>query len=519
MERSQLQPVFIVGAGPGTVDYLTLKARDAIAAADVLIHDALVDPRVLAIAPTACVRIDVGKRGGGDSTPQSKIDALLVQHALAGRRVVRLKGGDPFVFGRSRSELTALQAAGCSVEVVPGVSSAIAAPALAGIPLTDPELSGSFVVLTGHDLDRHDWRAIARLDTIVVLMGARNLEGIVSRLVQHGCNERVPIAVIRECGRPEQQVWTGTLATIAEQTADIDLSPAVIAIGKVVRLHECWKQLHAPSTANLPLSGLTVLITRSEQQSDTFAQLLSDRGAGYIDLPALEIRPPSSWRALDRSIAHLSEFDWLILTSGNGVDAFWERLRKRQLDARSLAGIKIAVVGKKTAAVLRQCGLQPDFMPSKFVADALVAEFPESVIGKRILFPRVESGGREILVQELGNRGAIVTEVPAYQSGCPQAISPGALQALQQKWVDVITFASSKTVQNFCRLLLPTFETQGALNAALDGIAVAAIGPQTAWTCRSLFGRCDVEATEHTLEGLTDAIADWAARTRKHAPS
>lgn len=510
-------PVALVGAGPGAIEHLTVRARDAIAAAEVLVYDALVDARLLAIAPRDCLKLDVSKRGGQPSTPQNKINALLVRHAQTGKRVVRLKSGDPLIFGRAREEINALQTASCPVEVIPGISSAFGAPSLVGIPLTDRDLSSSFVVVSAHDLDALDWWALARVDTFVALMGGRQLGAIATRLIQHGHSESTPVAVIRHGSRPEQQVWTGTLADIEARTAGESLSPAVIVVGAVVQRYLQWGNLSTPPQAELPLANKTVLVTRAATQASDFVQLLAAQGARTVDLPALEIRAPSSWEDLDAAIAELAGFDWLILTSANGVEAFNERLLAAERDMRALAGVKVAAVGTKTAAALRERGLVPDFIPSQFVADALVAEFPEAVAGQRFLFPRVETGGRELLVQTLRDRGAEVTEVAAYQSACPPAIAPDALYAIQNGEIDIATFASSKTVKNFCRLLLPSYSSTEAMHAGLAGICIAAIGPQTALSCRELLDRCDVEASEHTLGGLAAALVQWA-RDRERTP-
>lgn len=262
------------------------------------------------------------------------------------------------------------------------------------------------------------------------------------------------------------------------------------------------------------LTDKTILVTRSAGQSSQFTELLQQQGAKVIEMPALVITPPSSWEALDQAIAHLSDFDWLILTSSNGVDYFFERLLAQTKDTRALATVKIAVVGKKTASSLKQRGLKPDFIPPDFVADSLVEHFPEPLPGKKVLFPRVESGGREVLVQEITAKGAQVTEVAAYESGCPTEIAPAALQALQKQTVDVITFASSKTVKHFFQLLEASLpRDSGQLpnsQSILKSVCIASIGPQTSATCRQLLGRVDVEAQEYTLEGLTQAIVRWA---------
>lgn len=257
-----------------------------------------------------------------------------------------------------------------------------------------------------------------------------------------------------------------------------------------------------------PLIGKTILVTRAVSQSGQFSDRLRREGANVVEMPALEIGPPSSWDALDQAISRLQDFDWLILTSTNGVDYFFERLGSRLTDVRALAAIKIAVVGEKTAASLRQRGLQPDFIPPDYVADALVVNFPETVAGKRILFPRVESGGREVLVKELTAKGAEVTEVAAYQSVCPAEIAPEALAALKSGAVQVVTFASSKTVKHFCQLLEQAIG-QGWIDH-LTGVCIASVGPQTSRTCEAWLGRVDIEAQEYTLEGLTRALIQWA---------
>ncbi|HEY9299299.1 MAG TPA: uroporphyrinogen-III synthase [Phormidium sp.] len=252
-----------------------------------------------------------------------------------------------------------------------------------------------------------------------------------------------------------------------------------------------------------PLTGKTILVTRAAGQSSEFCQLLQQQGAVVIEMPALEITPPSSWFALDEAIANLHTFNWLILTSTNGVDYFFSRLQDKGKNVSALAGVKIAVVGKKTAASLEQYGLFPNFIPPNFVADSLVEHFPEQLLNQKILFPRVETGGREVLVQELTAKGAQVVEVSAYQSGCPSSIAPEALQALQQQTVDIITFASSKTVQYFYQLVKDNLPLD-----KLQKVSIASIGPQTSKTCQQLLGRVDVEATEYTLGGLTEAIVN-----------
>ncbi len=535
--------VYLVGAGPGDVAYLTVKAQQLLARAEVLVYDALVDPQLLELVPENCRQFDVGKRGGRPSVKQAEIDRLLVEQCQQGKKVVRLKSGDPFIFGRCTSEIQALIAANCDFEVVPGISSALAAPLLAGIPLTDPVLSSCFAVVSAHEPDRLDWQTLACMETLVILMGGRHLAEIVQRLQRYGRSQKTPVAVIRWAGHPQEQVWTADLANIVDVTAGVSLSPAVIVIGEVVGLrpylqrsdldrkvsvkqglkssiHDLPSETAITVTTNssssrqsqysicdrdLPLAGKTILVTRSVGQSGQFTELLEQAGANVIEMPALEIGPPSSWAVLDNAIAQIETFHWLILTSTNGVDRFFERLTEQRKDARALANLKIAVVGKKTAQKLKEYNLQPDFIPPDFVADSLVENFPEVLAGKKVLFPRVETGGREVLVQELTAKGALVVEVPAYQSQCPSSIPPAAFDAIRDKAVDIVTFASSKTVQCFHQLVTAFFPSD-----ALEGVGIASIGPQTSKTCQQLLGRVDVEAEEYTLEGLVKAIVAMA---------
>jgi uroporphyrinogen III methyltransferase / synthase len=492
--------VYLVGSGVGSLAYLTVRGQQLLSAAEVLVYDALVDGELLQLVPPTCRMLDVGKRGGMPSAAQADINQLLVDQALQGKQIVRLKSGDPFIFGRSTAEIQALIEADCEFEVVPGISSALAAPLLAGIPLTDPVLSRCFAVLSAHEPGELEWEALARIETLVILMGAKQLAEIVEQLVRYGRSPQTPVAILRWAGHPEQQIWIGTLATIVQQTSRQALSPAVIVMGEVVRLRPYLQippyKSPPPMTPSSPLTGKIIIVTRAAGQSSQFTTLLQQQGATVVEMPALEIGAPSSWAKLDGAIAHLSQFDWLILTSTNGVDYFFERLGVVGKDARALAGIKIAVVGQKTAASLQQHGIQPDYIPPDFVADSLIEHFPEGdLAGLKILFPRVETGGREVLVKEFGARGAIVTEVAAYQSSCVKEISPEVLGVLSN--ADVITFASSKTVQCVGQLL----------GKKWDGVCIASIGPQTSAACEEWFGRVDVEAQEYTLEGLSRAIA------------
>jgi uroporphyrinogen III methyltransferase/synthase len=496
--------VYLVGAGIGYGEYLTLRAMQVLQQAEVVVYDALVNERVLDWVSSDCDRQNVGKRGGLPSSDQNAINQLLIEHCQAGKRVVRLKSGDPLVFGRINPEIQALQQANCPFEVVPGISSALAAPLLAGIPLTDKNLGRCFAVVTAHDPNLLDWSALTRLDTLVVLMGSRTLASIVDALLRHERSPQTPIAILRYAGQVSAQNWFGTLATIVNQTQGQSLSPAIMVIGDVVNL-----RFMSPA---LPLTGQTILVTRAAEQSSEFSDRLRQQGASVLELPALEICPPTSWDGLDRAISDLQSFDWLILTSANAVNYFWARLIHQGGDGRSLAGVNIAVVGRKTAQVLGQYGLNADFVPPQYVADSLVTSFPEAIAGLRILFPRVEEGGRELLAKELSAQGATVVEVATYQSTCPEQIDRRAWQALRDRQITVITFASSKTVLYCCQLLENALKVDNldlSIQELLQSVKVASIGPQTSQTCRDRLGRVDIEAKEYTLTGLTDAVCQF----------
>jgi uroporphyrinogen III methyltransferase/synthase len=501
--------VYLVGAGIGNPKYLTQEATEIIDRAEVLVYDALVESELLNLVPNSCVTINVGKRGGLPSYSQIEIDRLLVDYCRQGKRVVRLKSGDPLVFGRVNEEIAALQRAGCAFQLVAGISSALAAPLLTGIPLTDKDASSCFAVVSGHDPDRLDWEALSRIDTLVILMAGRVLAQIVDRLKFWKARD-VPVAIVRNCSRSNQQVWIGSLDDIVAKTEGVSLSPCVIIIGEVIKLKTISKTM--PTANDLPLTGKTILVTRAAEQASNFTNLLALQGAQTIEMPALAIVPPSSWQLLDEAIANLNEFDWLILTSANAVTYFFDRLFHATKDIRFLGNLKIAIVGKKTASVLQTYHIQPDFIPPNFVADSLASNFPETLADKKILFPRVESGGREVLVKELSAGGATVIEVPAYQSSRPIKIDDRVWLALQQKQVDIITFASSKTVRNFVSLLTEAIEKSEikiGIDELLEKVTIASIGPETSKTCRELFDRVDLEAKEYTLEGLTAEIVRY----------
>lgn len=494
--------VYLVGAGIAGSDLLTVRALSLLQKADIVLVDDLVHPEILAEVPIGSKIIAVGKRAGTPGISQGELNQLLVEYAKDNQQlVVRLKTGDPFIFGRAVEEIQALQIAGCEVEVIPGISAALGAPALAGIPLTEKNLSRCFAVLTGHDLDCLPWQALSQLDTLVILMGSQHLSEITQRLIKAGRDPQTPMAVISHAGSVAQKSWTGSLNTLNETLSGESLAPAVIVVGSVVELQDLCLPVIQDLMTPKPLSRETIVVTRADTQASDFSTLLKTMGARVVEMPTLEITSPSSWDPLDQAIAELKSFNWILLTSANAVTFFFERLYHHHQDSRALYGIQIAVVGSKTAKVLNQYGIHPDLIPTEFVAEALLNYFPDPK-GLRILFPRVESGGREALTQGLRDLGASVIEVPAYESACPTQMDPKVLHLLETHQITTLTFASSKTVQHFSQLLK---QSQVDVNL-LQGIRIAAIGPKTAETCMAELGRVDMIPDPYTLDALAEAL-------------
>jgi uroporphyrinogen III methyltransferase/synthase len=502
--------VYLVGAGPGAPELITLAGVRALRRADVVVYDYLASPRLLEHAPPHAERILVGKHGGGQRTAQDVITALLLERARAGRTVVRLKGGDPFVFGRGGEEAEALAAAGVPFEIVPGISSAIAVPAYAGIPLTHREVASSFTVLTGYEYpDKPQmavhWDAVAqRGNTLVFLMTTRQLAANMDRLVAHGLAPDTPAAVIRWGTVGEQETVVGTVATIAAQVAARQLQPpAVAVVGQVVRLREtiAWFE-------RKPLFGRCIVVTRPRAQAAGFIEALTDLGADVLPCPTIEIVPPASWAPLDAAIERLASYDWLVLTSVNGVAMFFDRLRERQRDIRALHRARVAAVGSETAAAIAARGLQVDIVPEEFRAEAVAAAICRAgVAGTRVLLPRA-AVAREILPVTLRAAGATVDEVPAYET-IPARVDLGELRdRLGRGAVDLVTFTSSSTVRNFVALL------GHDATALLGGVPAACIGPITAETARGFGLEVVVQPPTYTIAAFTESIAAYLTATR-----
>ncbi len=531
--------VYLVGAGPGDPGLITVAGLQRLKQADVIVYDRLVSEALLKEARPDAERVFVGKvsgaRTGGrpaESHDQEAINRLLIKKAQDGKRVVRLKGGDPFVFGRGGDEAEALQEADVPFEVVPGVTSAVAVPAYAGIPVTHRGLASTFAVITGHEDPEKpessiDWAKLATaVDTLVFLMGTKTLSEIVKKLIANGRSPKTPVAVIRWGTTPEQRTVTGTLANIVERVEEAGIMPpAITVVGEVVRLREklSWFE-------NRPLFAKRVLVTRTRRQASTLARLLVAEGAIPVELPAIEIEPAADAEAIRSAIDALasSRYAWAVFTSANAVDLWFEHLRERGLDARAFGATKVAAIGPATAVALAAAGIVADLMPEEFVAEAVLAallphlrdtplpvrtEEPRSAAERRlegssgattprILVPRAE-GARPELVEGLRTAGAEVDEVTLYRAAVPEVAPKEALSLLRGGAIDIVTFTSSSTVRNLAAMLNGHIET-------LRGPLVACIGPITAKTAEELGLRVDVVASEYTVEGLVRAMKERA---------
>jgi uroporphyrinogen III methyltransferase / synthase len=505
--------VYLVGGGPGDPGLLTLRGQRCLAAADVVVHDDLASRRLLAHARPDALVVDVGRpHGDPGRMAQPAITELLVAHARAGRTVVRLKNGDPFLFGRGGEEAQGLVAAGIPFEVVPGVTSAIAVPAYAGIPVTDREHASLVTIVTGHTACRADggdgtprlpWRALADAGgTLVVLMGMTHLREIAAALVRHGLDPATPAAAIERGTTGRQRTVVATVATLADRVAADGVgAPAVVVVGGTVALRE-----HARWFESRPLFGRRVLVTRPRAQAGELAALLEDLGADVILVPTIEIAPAPDPAALDAAVARAGSYDWIVFTSVNGVRVFLARLAALGLDVRTLAAARLAAIGPETAAALERALLRPAVVPDDYRAEGLLDALAGSdVRGRRVLLPRA-AGARAILPDALRARGAVVDEVIAYAAVSPaDADVAGLRAALDAGAIDVVTFTSSSTVRNFASLV--GAETVRGL-ARPGGPRIACIGPVTAETARETGLRVDVVSVVYTAAALARAIAD-----------
>lgn len=496
--------VYLIGAGPGDVGLLTIKGQKYLSQAEVVVYDRLLNPSLLNHAPSDAEKIYVGKAPNRHALTQDEINELLVTLGRQGKKVVRLKGGDPFVFGRGGEEVLALKDAGIPFEIVPGITSAISVPAYAGIPVTHRGIASTVAFITGNEDPRKEstainWEGLAKaVDTLVFLMGMANLPHIVSRLLAYGRSPDTPVALVRWGTRAEQQTLVGTLADInGKAQAAVFSNPAIIVVGEVVLLRSLMAWVEKK-----PLFGRRIVITRPKGQAQSMAEKLTDLGAEVITFPTIEIVPPDDWRPLDKALDSLTDFDWVIFTSVNGVNYFWQRLLEREYDARSLAGLKIAAIGPATARALEKKGIKADWQPQEYVAEAIAAGLGPLLEDKQVLLPRADIA-RRFLKEELRKQGAKVTEVAAYRTVKNEADVIAIRELFNNRKVSAITFTSSSTVRSFVDLM----GKDDALTL-MQGIDVFCIGPVTAATAREAGLSVTATARDYTETGLIQALLD-----------
>ena len=495
--------VYLIGAGPGDPGLLTIKAKECIETADVVVYDYLASPFLLDYARSDAQIIYVGKKGGDHTLSQDKINLLLVDKAKEGLDVARLKGGDPFVFGRGGEEAQMLLSHGVPYEVIPGVTSAIAAPAYAGIPVTHRDHTSFVSFITGHeDPTKKDtsmqWDVYAKSNaTLVFLMGVKNLKNIVKNLIAHGKESNTPIALVRWGTTAKQQTVTGTLETIVERVKLAKLtSPAIIIIGHVVSLRDelAWFDKR-------PLFGKRIVITRARAQASNLVSMLARLGAHCIEIPSIRIVPPQDLDSLKKSIEDISKYDWLVFTSVNGVKFFFDTLFDMGRDVRVLGHLKFACIGPVTKERLRDFGITSDILPQTYRAESVIDAFSMVEIkDKKVLLPRAKKA-RTILPEELTKMGARVDEVTAYETRLDVEGKEELISLLESNEIDAVTFTSSSTVSNFMSML----ESKDT-KKLLKNVVTASIGPITSDTARSLDIEPAIEAKEYTIQGLVDSL-------------
>ena len=496
--------VYLVGAGPGDPGLLTLRGKACLERADVVLYDHLANPVLLDYAPSHAERIYVGRSGRGAYRPQEEIHQILIQKVQEGKQVVRLKGGDPFVFGRGGEEAEVLAAHSISFEVVPGVTSAVAVPAYAGIPVTHRTLASTVTFVTGHEDPSKggsvlEWPRLATVDgTLVFLMGVKNLPTIVRRLTEEGKSPDTPVALVQWGTYPKQRSVVGTLATIIEQAEAANIQPpTIIVIGKVVQLRSQLNWFESR-----PLFGIRILVTRARSQASELSQLLIAYGGEPVECPTIEFVPPASWDEVDQAIASLETFQWLVLTSVNGVQHFMRRLWHNGRDARSLHGLRVCCIGPRTAEELKKFGVKADVIPAQYQAEGVLEVMNTAgVAGQRVLIARAAQA-REILPEELRRLGAEVQVAPMYQTVVPQSEIEGIKTRFLSQGIEMVTFASSSTVRNFVELFGGAKELQKILQHTIIGC----IGPITAGTARELGLQVDVVAGQNTIPALVEAL-------------
>ncbi|MFH1674234.1 MAG: uroporphyrinogen-III C-methyltransferase [Pseudomonadota bacterium] len=495
--------VYLIGAGPGDPGLITVKGAACLQKADVVIYDFLASRKLLTHARKDAEIIYVGKRGGAHTCSQAQINELIVEKAKAGLTVARLKGGDPFIFGRGGEEAEVLVADDILFEIVPGVTAAVGVAAYAGIPITHRRYTATVAFITGHEDPTKensdvDWEKISTgIGTLLFFMGVKNIDRITEKLITNGRSPDTPVAVVRWGTTGKQTTVTGTLSNIVRRVKEAEFKPpAIIIVGEVVRLRSILNWFEKK-----PLFGKTVLVTRARQQASNLVDRLEEMGAECLEAPTIEVVPPENWDSLDKGINNLSTYDWLVFSSVNGVRFFFERLYANGKDVRALRDIKLCTVGSSTAKQLEEFGLRTDMVPDTYKAESIVEEFKkEDMKGKGVLLPRPKVA-RPVLPVELKKMGAIVDEVIAY---CTVPVCPNLDELkdhLKDKKIDLVTFTSSSTVKNFKKLF-----TEEEIRTLLTDVTIAAIGPITADTAKELGFKVAITPEEYTIAGLCNAI-------------
>ena len=498
--------VYLIGAGPGAPGLITLKAIECIKEADVVVYDYLANKRFLEYAGKRAEIIYVGKQGGAHTLPQDEINKLIIKKAQKGKIIARLKGGDPFIFGRGGEEAEEIIQAGIDYEVVPGVTAGVAAAAYAGIPLTHRDFTTTVAFITGHeDPTKEDsniyWDKISTgIGTLVFYMGIGNLEPNMKKLIENGRSPDTPVALIRWGTTSNQETIIGTIKDIAEKAKQANFkAPAITVVGGVVSLRDKLRWFDKK-----PLFGKKIIVTRSREQASDFSVLLEKYGAEPIEFPTIETVPPKDWKEIDRAIKNLPKYDWAIFTSINGVKYFVERLKKQGKDIRELKGIKICAIGPATAKAIEDLGIKVDLLPKEYRAESIITGLGKTKIkGRRFLLPRALKA-REVLPEEIKRLGGKVDVVTAYRTVQPKEKTDEIRKMLREKRVDVVTFTSSSTVENFVNMFKRN-EVPGILN----GTRVACIGPITKDTATKLGIKTDIMPEKYTIPALTEAIGEY----------
>ncbi len=507
MKEKPTGKVFLIGAGPGHPKLITLRAIECIRDADVIVYDYLANQKFLQYAREGCETIYAGKTGVHHTLHQNDINRVLVEKARQGKIVARLKGGDPLIYGRGGEEAEDLVDAGIDFEIVPGVPAATAAAAYAGIPLTHRNFSSTVAFVTGHEGAGKtgpavDWEKLSTgVGTLAIYMGVGNIKANAANLMAHGRSPETPVALVRWGTTPEQEVLTGTLADIYEKATEARFkAPAVMLVGESVRLREKLKWVE-----KLPLFGKRIALTRERENAGLFSKQLERLGAVIYYLPAIRIVPPESFETLDRAIARVETFDWLIFTSANAVRAFLDRMVMQGRDVRDLKGVRICTVGTSTARSLRTRGIGADLIPEEFTGEGVVAAMKSTMNleGTRVLLPRAETA-REIIPESLRGEGADVTVATVYRNIPPHIAEEALEEILVNRKADLVVFTSPSNVKNFVHAAV-----EKGFEAALTHIKAACIGPITAKAARAAGLDVVIEPEESTLESVSDAILHY----------